>query len=123
MDTPVTLDDIDATWIAEVLDTVVDSVAVQRIAAGEGFMGQLARVSVSSPDPDAPASVIVKLATADPGARMIGEMMRVWEREHCFYRDVAGQLTVRVPHAYVNTLDPPCLVLEDLGSAHPVDEE
>ena len=121
MDTPVTLHDIDARWIGQVLDTAVDSVTVDRIAAGEGFMGQLARVSIVSPDPDAPPAVIVKLATSDPGGRMIGEMMRVWEREHCFYRDVAPQLNIRVPKVYLNELDPPCLVMEDLAPATPGD--
>jgi aminoglycoside/choline kinase family phosphotransferase len=80
-------------------------------------MGQLARVTVTSSGPDAPTSVIVKLPTSDPGGRVIGEMMRVWEREHLFYRDVAEHLTIRVPRAYANALEPPCLVLEDLAPA------
>ena len=99
----------------------IDTIDVVPIAVGEGFMGQLARVRVHSIDPNAPRSVIVKLPTADPGARFIGEMMRVWEREHCFYRDVARDVTIRVPHAYVNNADPPCLVLEDLAPAIPGD--
>src|SRR5512139_3605808 len=82
-------------------------------------MGQLARVTLHADDGAGPApeSVIVKLPTTDPGGRMMGEMMRVWEREHGFYRDLAPRLTVRVPAAYVNVADPPCLVLEDLAPA------
>ncbi|HUS43584.1 MAG TPA: phosphotransferase [Ilumatobacteraceae bacterium] len=117
MATPVTIADIDAAWLAGALDARLDSIDVHPIAAGEGFMGQLARVTIASSDPGAPCSVIVKLPTSDPGGRAIGEMMRVWEREHCFYRDIAPDLQIRVPHAYVNTLDPPCLVLEDLAPA------
>jgi hypothetical protein len=117
MPTPVTIADIDAAWLADALDADLESIEVHPIAAGEGFMGQLARVSIVSSAPGVPRSVIVKLPTADPGGRAIGEMMRVWEREHCFYRDVAGQLNIRVPKAYVNTIDPPCLVLEDLAMA------
>jgi aminoglycoside/choline kinase family phosphotransferase len=45
----------------------------------------------------------------------------VWEREHCFYRDIAGDVTIRVPQVHVNRLDPPCLVLEDLAPATPGD--
>ena len=115
--TPRDLNEITAGWLGEVLGTAVDEVDVQQIAAGEGFMGRLARVRVHSSAPGVPASVIVKLPTADPGGRMIGEMMRVWEREHRFYADIAPLMTVRVPHAYANVADPPCLVLEDLAPA------
>ena len=118
---PSTLDDISVAWLRDALGTPIDAIQVVPIAVGEGFMGQLARVRVHSTDPSMPRSVIVKLPTADPGARFIGEMMRVWEREHRFYRDVAADLTIRVPHAYVNSADPPCLVLEDLAPAVPGD--
>lgn len=121
MSGPFTVHDIDVAWLAGALGADVEAVEVQPIAAGEGFMGQLARVTIVSSDPAVPRSLIVKLPTSEPGARMIGEMMRVWEREHCFYRDVAAQLNIRVPHAYVNTLDPPCLALEDLAPAVPGD--
>ena len=92
-----------------------DAIDVAVMGAGEGFMGQLARVSMRSSEPSAPRSVIVKLPTTDPGAHVIGEMMRVWEREHLFYRDVADQMCIRVPRALVNIAEPPCLVLEDLA--------
>ena len=121
MGTPYTIADIDADWLADVLGAQLESIEVLPIAAGEGFMGQLARVSIVSPDAAVPRSVIVKLPTSDPGGRAIGEMMRVWEREHCFYRDVAPGLEIRVPDVYVNTLDPPCLVLEDLAPSVPGD--
>jgi aminoglycoside/choline kinase family phosphotransferase len=84
-------------------------------------MGQLARVRLSSADPAVPSSVIVKLPTSEPGARMIGEAVRVWEREHRFYEELAPSITIRVPHVYANIADPPCLVLEDLAPATPGD--
>jgi len=121
MQTPATIADIDTAWLADVLGVALDSIDVQPIAAGEGFMGQLGRVAIETSATGVPRSVIVKLPTSDPGARMIGEMSRVWEREHYFYRDVAGQLNIRVPQVYVNSLDPPCLVLEDLAPAVPGD--
>lgn len=114
---PQSLDDVTADWLGDALGSPIESIDVQPIAAGEGFMGQLARVSITSTDPSTPESVIVKLPTADPGGQFIGEMMRVWEREHCFYRDVAPQMTIRVPTAYVNIAEPPCLVLEDMSPA------
>ena len=39
------------------------------------------------------------------------------EREHCFYRDVAPLMNMRVPAVLVNIAEPPCLVLEDLAPA------
>jgi hypothetical protein len=113
--TPRDLADVNPGWLTEVLGVPVESIEVERIAAGEGFMGQLARVTLSSADRACPSSVIVKLPTADPGGLFIGQMMRVWEREHCFYRDVAPHLNIRVPAALANVADPPCLVLEDLA--------
>jgi Ecdysteroid kinase-like family len=113
--TPRDLSEISAGWLAEVLGVPVDAVVVQQIAVGTGFMGQLGRATLSSPDPACPRSVIVKLPTSDPGGQFIGQTMRVWEREHCFYRDVAPLMNIRVPVALANVADPPCLVLEDLA--------
>lgn len=114
---PQSLDDVTADWLTSALEWSIDSIEIQPIAAGEGFMGQLARVHLTSSDPGAPDSVIVKLPTADPGGQFIGQMMRVWEREHCFYRDIAPQMSIRVPTAFVNIAEPACLVLEDLAPA------
>lgn len=119
--TPQTLGDVSTEWLAEAMGVAIESIEIHPIAAGEGFMGQLARVHINSRDPVAPASVIVKLPTADPGGQFIGQLMRVWEREHCFYRDLASLMSVRVPVAYVNIAEPPCLVLEDLAPAVPGD--
>ena len=115
--TPQTLDDVDIGWLSPALGIALDAIDVHPIGAGEGFMGQLARVTLTSPDPAAPATVIVKLPTSDPGGRFVGETMRVWEREHRFYRDVAEHVNIRVPRALVNLAEPPCLVLEDLAPA------
>jgi hypothetical protein len=115
--TPRDLAGVTLAWLSGALGVALQAIEVQRIAAGEGFMGQLARVTLSSADPTCPSSVIVKLPTADPGGFFIGEMMRVWEREHCFYRDIAPHVNIRVPRAFVNIAVPPCLVLEDLSPA------
>lgn len=119
--TPQVFGDVTASWLTDVLGVPVDGVDLCPIAAGEGFMGQLARLTLHTCDPGAPRSVILKLPTSDPGGQLIGGMMRVWEREHHFYRDVAPHLSIRVPQAYVNLIDPPCLILEDLAPAVPGD--
>jgi hypothetical protein len=117
---PTILDEITPAWLSGALGTVVEEVDVHQIGQGEGFLGQLARVKLRGA-PDLMPSVIVKLPTVEPGARAIGEMMGVWEREHGFYRDVAPSVTVRVPKAFHNTVDPPCLILEDLAPGQPGD--
>ena len=119
--TPQCLADVTVDWMASALGLPLDSIEVQQIAEGHGFMGQLGRVTLRSPDRTAPSSVIVKLPTSDPGGHFIGEMMRVWEREHRFYAEVAPQLNIRVPKALCNIAEPPCLVLEDLAPAVPGD--
>jgi hypothetical protein len=115
--TPSDLAEVTAAWLSEAMAVTIDSISVEQIAVGEGFMGQLARVTLRSRDPACPSSVIVKLPTTDPGGQFIGQVMRVWEREHCFYRDIAPHLNIRVPRALVNIETPPCLVLEDLAPA------
>ncbi len=115
--------------MAEAIGEPVEAVDVAVIAQGEGFMGQLARVHLGygpGVSPGAPATVIVKVPTADPGGRMIGQMMRLWEREHRFYQEVAPRLQVRVPKVYANLADPAtgsyALVLEDLAPMHTSDQ-
>ena len=118
MHTPTSVDEIGTEWLSSILGVRVSSMSVQRIGAGEGFMGQLARVT-----PDTGPSVIVKLPTADPGGLMIGQMMRVWEREHRFYTEIAPRLEgVRVPRCLHSQAEPWILVLEDLAPATPGDQ-
>lgn len=117
---PTRLDEITPEWMSAALGKVVEQIEVQQIGQGEGFLGQLARVQLRGA-PDVMASVIVKLPTLEPGARAIGEMMGVWAREHSFYRSIAPDMTVRVPKAFHNSLDPPCLILEDLAPGRPGD--
>jgi hypothetical protein len=119
--TPRTVAEVDRDWLARAIGVDIDDIIVEPIAAGAGFMGELARVHLLSNDPAAPSTVIVKVPTSDPGGRAIGESVRIWEREHCFYRDVAPRLNIRVPRALANEPNPPCLVLEDLAPAQPGD--
>lgn len=118
---PCDVRDISAGWLGEVLGSRVDDVDIEVIGAGVGFMGQLARVRLVSRD--VPASLIVKIPSADPGAQMIGGMMRVWEREHRFYTDIAPNMrSVSIPHCIHSGVDPFVLVLEDLAPARAGDQ-
>ena len=125
MQAPTTLSELDREWLGHVLGTRVDSFTVDTIGTGEGFMGQLARVELTGSG--APERVIVKMPTNDPGGRMIGEMMRVWEREHRFYTEVAPSMPalmpgVRIPRCRHSQADPYVLILEDLHPLVPGDQ-
>ena len=119
--TPTVLSDISAEWLSEVLHTQVTGFTLQVIGAGEGFMGQLARVSLSGDN--VPQSVIVKFPTSDPGGQVMGEMMGVWNREHRFYTEVASQIEgIKLARCLHSSVDPYALVLEDLSPARSGDQ-
>lgn len=119
--TPARVTDVTAEWMSSILGSRVTSVRIESIGSGEGFMGQLGRVHLEG---DAvPSSVIVKIPTTDPGGQMIGTMMRVWEREHRFYTEVAPHMHgVKIPRCFHSQDDPFVLVLEDLHPATPGDQ-
>lgn len=118
---PRNVDEISAEWLTNVTGSRVDDIDVDVIGAGVGFMGQLARVRVLSRDTT--SSMVVKMPASDPGAQMIGGLMRVWEREHRFYTEVAPKLrSVRIPQCIHSGADPFVLVLEDLAPARAGDQ-
>lgn len=122
-DVPRSLDDLTPAWLSEALGAEVEAVHVTPIAEGEGFMGRLGRVALTYSDVSAaaerPASVVAKLPTDDEGAVVLGQMLRVWEREAKFYRDLAPRLPVRTPHCWYADGDEEsgiyALLLEDLS--------
>ena len=107
----------------------VAGVDITVIGQGEGFLGQLGRVTLryeGEPPAGAPTSVIVKLPTQDPGGRAIGMMMGVWDREAHFYDEIAAEMAVRVPKVFVNVADAEAgayaIVMEDLAPLRPADQ-
>jgi aminoglycoside phosphotransferase (APT) family kinase protein len=126
LDLPTVLDELTPAWLTSALGWQVDLVQCTQIAQGEGFIGQLGRLTLAGPDPSLPATVIAKLPTTDPGGQFIGQLLRLWEREHRFYAEVAPQLSIRVPSALVNLADAATnryvLVLEDLAPAAAADQ-
>ncbi|GDX27959.1 hypothetical protein LBMAG13_03830 [Actinomycetes bacterium] len=121
INTPRTMDELSTQWLSDALSAKVTEFSVQIIGAGQGFMGQLGRVQLSGVG--APKSVIVKLPTADPGGQVMGQMMRVWEREHRFYTEVAPRMgDVRLAKCLYSTAEPYALILEDLAPAESGDQ-
>lgn len=119
--TPRTIDDFTTEWLSEVLRAPVTGVRSEHIAVGEGFTSVLARLSLTY-DGDAgtaPATVIAKLPSEEPGAVALGQLLKLWEREARFYADVAPTLPVRTARNYFSGGDAETglftVVMEDLG--------
>lgn len=140
MDTPTTstipggIAELTPAWIEQALQADlpgcrVESIAVNRIGEGIGFLGELGRVRITyagEPPAGAPASVIVKLPTNVPEPRGMAAALGFYEREVGFYRDLARESDVRVPHCYYQSFDPAtagfALVLEDFPAASAGDQ-
>ena len=98
------------------------------IAAGAGFMGQLARVGLhyDAPEPGAPASLIGKFPTYGPDNRAIADMFRMYETETRFYEEIAGKVDLRTPRRYYSARAADStdfiLLMEDLAPARVGDQ-
>lgn len=99
----------------------VASVEYEPLAAGVGFMGEVARLHVTyrTAPAGAPDSVIVKIPTQNPDVRAMLGPARVYERESRFYQQLAGRPEVAAPRCWYAGIDAAAdehvLVLEDLS--------
>jgi hypothetical protein len=126
MGIPTSLDQIDAAFLADVLDMPVATVTQQRIAIGEGFLGELARLTLSYGEGvDGPATLIAKIPTTNSGLKPLGLMLQTYEREARAYNEIIPQLKVRTAKVLYNDADADagayCLILEDIGHLSPGD--
>lgn len=131
---PGSIDDITSEWVEMALQRTapgcrVESIAVQRIGEGVGFLGELARVGIvysDNPQGGAPASVIVKLPTNVPEPRAMATGMGFYEREIGFYRELSHRAGPRVPTCYYVEDEPATgsfvLVMEDFPGAQAGDQ-
>ena len=123
---PISLDDFTAQWLTTAFEHdgrghgPVTEVRAERIAVGEGFLGELARLYLSYDEGnEGPQTVIAKIPTTDGALKPLGVMLGVYERESLFYEQVASKLEIRIPEAYYNGRDSDnanyALLLEDVG--------
>ncbi|MEG3585699.1 MAG: hypothetical protein VX353_00225, partial [Actinomycetota bacterium] len=123
---PTTLDDFTADWLTQVFSAEemnyapVISVNAERIAVGEGFLGELARLHLSYGEGTlGPPTAIAKIPTTDGLLKPLGVMLGVYERESLFYEQVAPQLAIQKPDLYYNGRDKEnenyALLMEDVG--------
>ena len=127
---PNSTSDINTGWLNMVLGDagVTDGSAVQSfereiIGEGAGFVGELARFTLTYDRSDAagPRSLVAKLPTADESIRSIALLVGWYEHEVRFYQEIAGQIELRTPKCYYSGMDIPdgrfVLLLEDLAPA------
>ncbi len=102
--TPSTLADISAGWLTTALrdagtlgaGTTITAIEQELLGEGEGFMGEIARLRLTTDDGTGPASVVAKVPTSDEGNRATGRSLGIYEREVRVYDELLA--TVDVPH-------------------------
>jgi Ecdysteroid kinase-like family len=126
---PSTIQDLTPTWLTDALRPsgvlgdhgVVTGVRADDIGTGVGVFGIIARLHLTYRDApaDAPTSIIAKMPTDSPMNRQVGLILRLFEREGLFYRDLAAQVSLRGPRCYFTEMDVAngqfAILMEDLG--------
>lgn len=135
LELPVSVEQITAEWLTSVLreggaihDAAVKSFGSEIVGEGAGFIGQLGRLTLvyDQTEQGAPASLIAKFPTPVAENRQIGDVFRLYEREGNFYRELAGEISLRTPRCYYCGMDKVAdqyvLLLEDLAPARVGDQ-
>ena len=123
-DFPTTTSEITAGFLTAALresGTIGDDVSVISVqgsdaGAGIGFMGEVGTVDIAYEGDagDAPTTIVAKFPTHSDDVRAMMYPTRVYEREHCFYRDLAAQTPLRTPSHFHIT----CEVSDDPHAEH-----
>jgi len=130
---PLTVDELTTDWLQFALGDVLKDARIEEfepevIGVGEGFMGQLARISLRYADDgsDAPRSVIAKFASTRSDTREMARDQNLYQREIGFYRDIGDGVGVPVPTCYYSALledsNRFVMLLEDLAPGIPSDQ-
>jgi Ecdysteroid kinase-like family len=121
--------DLTASWLAAAIGAgPIADFSVERI--GTGQMSECYRVRLVYADgvaaPDRPESVVLKVAATDPVSRQTGLALGLYEREVCFYGDIAPHLDGPIAPCYHAAVDTSTgvfdLLLGDAGPAVVGDE-
>lgn len=94
---PTVTGEITAGWLSEVLGAQVDRVSL--LDAHDGTTGR-ALLELDAGDPRVPARLFVKLPPADEQQRLFVTSSGMGRRESLFYRELSGEVPVRVPFCY-----------------------
>ena len=128
--TPVLLEELTAEWLQKVLSPHFEGESIvgfskEIIGVGEGFMGQLARISLTY-DRDqstAPKTIIAKFAAVRQDTRDMAADRNLYKREIGFYRDIGNKSGVPIPECYYadyfEEKNQFVLLIEDLAPGEP----
>ena len=101
---PTTAGEITPAWLTGALRSTgalragsVAALDINALSQGVGFVGQVLRLTPSydGASAEAPATIIAKIPSPEPGAREIAALYGLYERELQFYRHLADQITFR----------------------------
>ena len=125
---PLVADDLTLEWLNCALQPVLGNLSIigfesKIIGVGEGFLGQLARLSLrlDSDEPSVPQTVIAKFASTKPETREFAREQNYYAREIGFYRDIGQEVGIKVPLCYFSEHLPESnhfvILLQDLAPA------
>lgn len=108
---PERLDDLTPEWLTAALREAdelapagaVISVEREVLGEGEGFLGDIARLTLGYEGGEGPATVVAKLPKL--ANRAMGELLGAYERESCFYDEMAADLPLTTPRMYYGDFD------------------
>jgi hypothetical protein len=130
MTVPAQVGDITAEWLNEVtadeIGTVL-AIRIEQFGEGVGILGQIARLHLTYANGAVgPATLVAKCQSPAPENQFLAQMMGFYLREVNFYREVANDLDIRVPHAHHADSGedglPFVLLLEDIAGARCPDQ-
>ena len=117
-------DEVGADWIAGAIGIAPTGWSWQPI--GTGQVGDSVRFRLDYAGEAGPATLAAKFPAADETSRNTAAMFGLYAKEVRFYREIAHQLAVRVPHVYASELSDDgvafALLFEDVGPARGGDQ-
>ncbi len=127
--------DITVAWLNEALhangfltDARIVSLAREPIAVGQGFMSDMAKLTVAydRDAPNLPTTMIAKLPATYESARAVAMQLNLYEREIRFYQDAAPKSPIRTPGLICGEIDSAnqryALLLEDCSHCEQLDQ-
>ncbi len=125
---PTQVDDISVDWLNAVLGSefgTVASIKIDHFGEGIGILGELARITLEYADGEfGPATIVAKCQSPTAENQFLATAMGFYLREVNFYRQVADDVSIRVPRPFhVDAAEsglPFVLLIEDIvGSRTP----
>jgi hypothetical protein len=122
-----TVQDLDAGWLQTALGCgPIESLAAEQIGTGQMSESHRIAITYAEADRTGPATVVLKIASADPSSRSTGVGLGIYEREVLFYRELAPRIGGPLAACHVASFDQAegwfTLLLEDAAPARVGDQ-